>query len=108
MEDKYVEASKATRKAVFNQKIPKRVGVVPSIEEPITFYCDNSGALSKWKESTSHKKSRHIEMKYHLIREITPRGYIRVLKIESKNKLADPFTKDLLRSLFISTGRNGC
>lgn len=47
MEDKYVEASKATRKAVFNQKIPKRVGVVPSIEEPITFYCDNSGALSK-------------------------------------------------------------
>ena len=35
-----------------------------------------------------------------MIRDITQRGDVRVLKIESKNNLADPFTKGLTQKVF--------
>ena len=51
--------------------------------------------MANSKEPRSHKRGKHIERKYHLIREIVHRGDVAVLKIASKNNLADPFTKML-------------
>ena len=31
-------------------------------------YCDNSGAVANAKEPRSHKRGKHIERKYHLLR----------------------------------------
>ena len=42
-----------------------------------------------------HKKGKHIQRKYHLIREIVQRGDIIVTKIALADNLADPFTKSL-------------
>ena len=47
------------------------------------------------KEPRSHKRGKHIERKYHLIREIVHRGDVSVLKIRSEDNLADLFTKTL-------------
>ena len=41
------------------------------------------------------KKGKHIERKYHIIRDIIVRGDVVVAKIESANNLAGPFTKAL-------------
>ncbi|WMV59103.1 hypothetical protein MTR67_052488 [Solanum verrucosum] len=94
------ETSKISKDVVWLRNFLKDLGVVPSIEAPITLYCDNSGAVANSKEPQSYKKSKHIERKYHLIRDITQRGDVRVLKIESKNNLADPFTKGLPQKSF--------
>ena len=65
------------------------------MDKPIVLYCDNSGAVANSKEPRSHKKGKHIERKYHLIREIVHRGDVAVMKIASQDDLADPFTKTL-------------
>ena len=44
--------------------------MVPSMQLPITLYCDNSGVVANSKEPRAHKKGKHIEHKYHLIRDI--------------------------------------
>ena len=44
--------------------------VGPSAKHTMTLYCDNSGAIENSKEPWSHTKGKHIESKYHLIREI--------------------------------------
>ncbi|KAH9752611.1 hypothetical protein KPL71_014762 [Citrus sinensis] len=41
----------------------------------------------------NHKKQKHIERKYHLIRDIVQRGDVEVTQIASQQNLADPFTK---------------
>ena len=69
--------------------------VIPSASRPITLYCDNSGAVTQSKEPRYHKKQKHIERKYHLIRDIIERGDIVVTKIASEENLANPFTKAL-------------
>jgi hypothetical protein len=69
------------------------LGVVPSVQHPITLSCENSGAVANSKEPRSHKRGKHIERKSHLIRDIVQRGDVVVTKIASADNLADPFTK---------------
>ena len=71
------------------------LGVVPLAQPPITLYCDNSGAVAQSKEPRNHKGGKHVERKYHLIREIVQCGDVVVTKIGTANNLADPFTKAL-------------
>ena len=65
-------------------------------------FCDNSGAIAQSKDPKNHKKGKHIERKYHIIRYIVARGDVVVAKIESANNLADPFTKVLPQRTFES------
>ena len=51
--------------------------------------------MANSKEPRSHKRGKHIERKYHLIREIMHRDDVAVLKIASENNLVDLFTKML-------------
>ena len=69
---------------------------------PITLFCDNSGAVAQTKDPRNHKKGKHIERKYHIIRDIVARGDVVVAKIDSANNLADPFTKALSQRTFES------
>ena len=100
MEAEYVAASEAAKEAVWLRNFLNDLGIVPSIRAPIILYCDNSGAVANSKEPRAHKKGKHIERKYHLIREIVQRGDVVVTKIASENNLADPFTKSLAAKLF--------
>ena len=72
------------------------------MDKPLTLYCDNSGAVVNSKERRSHKKRKHIERKYHLIREIVHRGDVAVMKIASESNITDPFTKTLPAKIFES------
>ena len=100
MEAEYVAACEAAKEAVWLRKFLGDLEVVPDMENPLTLYCDNSGAVANSKKPRSHKKGKHIERKYHLIREIVQRGDVTVTKIASAENLADPFTKTLTAKVF--------
>ena len=74
IEVEYIAASKAAKEAVWLKNFLMDLGVVPSVQSAITFYYDNSGAVANSKKPRSHKRGKHIERKYHLIREIVSRG----------------------------------
>ena len=78
MEGDYVAACEASKEAVWLRKFLKYLEIVPNVDEPMTLYCDNSGAVAYSKEPRSHKRSKYIERKYHLIREIAQRGDVEV------------------------------
>ena len=100
MEAEYVAACEAAKEAVWLRKFLRDLEVVPDTDRPLTLYCDNSGAVANSKEPRSHKRSKHIERKYHLIREIVHRGDVEVTKISTHDNLADPFTKALRIKVF--------
>ena len=85
--------------------------MVSSAQSAITLYCDNSGAVATAKEPRSHKRGKHIERKYQLIREIVSRGDTVVRHIASEDNLADPFRKGLAQKIFdqhVACRGNGC
>ena len=74
--------------------------VIPKAQEPMTLYCDNNGAVANSKEPRSHKRGKHIERMYHLLREIVHKGDIIVSKINTVDNLVDPFTRVLVTKVF--------
>ena len=63
--------------------------------DAIPLYYDNNGAIALVKESKSHQKSKHIEWRYHLIRDYLEKGYVEVKRVDSTNNVANPLTKPL-------------
>ena len=100
MEAEYIAASKAAKEAIWLKNFSSDLEVVPNMDKPITLYCDNSGAVANSREPRSHKRGKHIERKYHLIREIVNRGDVIVIKIPTLDNLADLFTKTFSEKLF--------
>ncbi|KAG7572396.1 Integrase catalytic core [Arabidopsis suecica] len=94
-EAEYIAASEAAKEAVWIRKFITELGVVPSISGPIDLYCDNNGAIAQAKEPRSHQKSKHIQRRYHLIREIIDRGDVKISRVPTDANVADPFTKPL-------------
>ncbi|KAL0352194.1 UNVERIFIED_CONTAM: Retrovirus-related Pol polyprotein from transposon TNT 1-94 [Sesamum calycinum] len=89
----YIEASEATKEAVWMKNYIQDLGIVPSIVEPVVIFCDNNGATAQAKESRSYDKSKHILRHNHLLREMVGRGDVRVDRVTSTENTANPLTK---------------
>jgi hypothetical protein len=59
----------------------------------ITLFCDSQSAICLTKDQMFHERTKHIDIKYHFIREIVAEGKLRVCKISTHFKPADMMTK---------------
>nr|GFA70906.1 putative Gag-Pol polyprotein [Tanacetum cinerariifolium] len=94
-EAEYIAAFDASKEAVWVRKFISGLSVVPTIEEPISMYCDNTGAIAIANESGITKGARHFHAKVHYLREVIEFGDIKLEKVHTYDNLADPFTKAL-------------
>ena len=74
------------------------LGVVPSALDPMTIYCDNMGAIANAQEPMSHKKLKHIKLRFHSIRAYIEDGEVKICKVHTDLNVADPLTKALPRA----------
>ena len=94
-EAEYIAASEAAKEAVWIRSFTAGLGVMPNPSNPVSLFCDNTGAIAQAKEPRSHNKSKHILRKYHLIREIIDRGDVKINYVATDENTADPLTKAL-------------
>ncbi|GJW17628.1 retrotransposon protein, putative, ty1-copia subclass [Tanacetum coccineum] len=73
----------------------QRLGIIPTINEPLNMYYDNLATIHYANEPGVQKDARHYHRRYHYVRECVERGEIRILKVHTDNNLDDPFTKAL-------------
>nr|GEZ27074.1 hypothetical protein [Tanacetum cinerariifolium] len=92
-EAEYIVAFDASKEAVWVRKFIFGLGVVPTIEEPITMYCDNTRAIVIGNESGITKGARHFRAKVYYLREVIEFGDIKLEKVHTDDNLTDPFTK---------------
>ena len=107
MEANYVATCKAAKETIWLKKFLYDLGVMRIEQVPVTLFYDNSRAIAQSKDPRNHKKGKHIERKYHIIRDIMAQGDVVVAKIDSANNLANPFIKALPHKTFESHLRNG-
>nr|GEW54667.1 retrovirus-related Pol polyprotein from transposon TNT 1-94 [Tanacetum cinerariifolium] len=63
----------------------------------IPMYCDNKSAIALCCNNVQHSRSKHIDIRYHFIKEQFENGVIELYFINTKYQLADLFTKALGR-----------
>jgi hypothetical protein len=69
-------------------------------DHPITINCDNTSAINISKNHVMHSKTKHIPIKYHFLRDQVSQKVVKVEYIDTKEKIADIFTKPLPRGTF--------
>jgi hypothetical protein len=68
--------------------------------EHIPLMCDNTSAISIVANPVNHSTTKHIEIRYHFIREHAANGTIEVSYVPTEKQLADIFTKPLNEAVF--------
>nr|GEZ90488.1 retrovirus-related Pol polyprotein from transposon TNT 1-94 [Tanacetum cinerariifolium] len=63
----------------------------------IPMYCDNKSAIALCCNNVQHSRSKHIDIRYHFIKEQVENGVIKLYFINTEYQLADLFTKALGR-----------
>ena len=65
-----------------------------------TILVDNESAIKLGQNPEFHKKSKHIDIQYHYIREAIQDNKVKLIYINTKRQLADLLTKNVNRTLF--------
>nr|GEW64297.1 copia protein [Tanacetum cinerariifolium] len=63
----------------------------------IPMYCDNKSAIALCCNNVQHSRSKHIDIKYHFIKEQVENGMIELYFVNMEYQLVDLFTKALGR-----------
>ena len=68
--------------------------------EPVTIYEDNQSAICIAWNPRSHNKTKHVDIKYHYIRDKVQDAAIEVRYCPTNNMIADVLTKGLTHETF--------
>jgi hypothetical protein len=71
------------------------------IERATIVYCDNISAVYMASNLVQHRRTKHIEIDIHFVREKVALGEVRVLHVPTSAQFADIFTKGLPPASFI-------
>ena len=64
---------------------------------PTIIHCDNQSCIRLSQNLVFHSRSKHIEFRYHFIRDYVQRGAIELQYISTDEQVADILTKSLGR-----------
>jgi hypothetical protein len=62
--------------------------------------CDNESAIRMADNPVEHNRTKHIDIRYHFLRDHQPKGDIKIAYVSTHNQLADIFTKPLDENTF--------
>jgi hypothetical protein len=65
--------------------------------DAVLLYIDSNSALKLTRNPEFHSKSKYIDVKHHFIREKVEEDVINTQRVDTKDNLADVFTKALPR-----------
>jgi hypothetical protein len=66
----------------------------------VSLICDNESAICMADNYVEHSHTKHIEIRYHFLRDLQQKGDITVEYVGTHNQLVDIFTKTLDEKTF--------
>nr|GEY94740.1 retrovirus-related Pol polyprotein from transposon TNT 1-94 [Tanacetum cinerariifolium] len=61
----------------------------------VPLYCDNKSAIALCCNNVQHSRAKHIDVRYHFIKEQVENGIVELYFVQTEYQLADIFTKPL-------------
>ena len=94
-EAEYVALATATQEAKFLRQVLADLMDRPC--ESVCMYVDNQGAIALANNPVHHKRSKHIDVKYHYVRLEVQNEVVKLVYVPTENNVADVFTKPVTR-----------
>ncbi|KAM0961159.1 hypothetical protein ACFX13_020902 [Malus domestica] len=97
-EAEYISASEATTQAIWLRFVLEDFGELQT--EATSLHCDNTSAIAITRNSVFHQKTKHIDRRYHFIKDALQEGIIDLIYCPTEEQIADIFTKPLANDRF--------
>ena len=97
-EAKFMAATKAAMQVLWLRSLLAEI--TTTAPRVVTLFVDNNSAIALMKNLVFHGRSKHIDIRYHFIRECVERGQIEVKRVCTDEQKADLLTKPLAAGKF--------
>jgi hypothetical protein len=97
-EAEYVALSQAAQELVFLRGLLSDLGVVS--EQPPVLFGDNQGAVALASNPIAHKRTKHIDVRHHFIRQLVEGKALSIQYVPTADNRSDVFTKNLPRPAY--------
>ncbi|SOV05190.1 uncharacterized protein UDID_17865 [Ustilago sp. UG-2017a] len=94
VEAEFIAATEATREVLFLKQLLRSIGIATGTP---TVYSDNTGCIQVSKDPAQHWKLKHIDTKYHFVRNNVQEGRVQIKYVDTTRNLADVLTKPIGR-----------
>ncbi|KAL3514409.1 hypothetical protein ACH5RR_027126 [Cinchona calisaya] len=91
-EAEYMAITEAIKEALWLKGL---FGELNLLQDVITIHCDSQSAIHLTKDQMYHERTKHIDVKYHFIRDTIAEKKVSVQKINTRDNPVDMFTKSL-------------
>ena len=98
-EAEYVAECECVKEVVWLRNVLSHLGEEQT--GPTTLYCDNQSAIRLVKNPEFHHRTKHIDVKFHFVREKQEEKVIDAVYVHTDSQLADIFTKPMEKSRFV-------
>ncbi|GJR28418.1 hypothetical protein Tco_1104650 [Tanacetum coccineum] len=89
-EAEYMALTEAVKEAIWLRGLLEELGVELNT---VAVNCDNQGAIHLSRNHVFHERTKHINVRYHFIREVLEAKTVEVLKVGTEHNAADALTK---------------
>ena len=96
-EAEYIALTHGTKEAIWLRQMLKELDISCN---SIPISVDNQSAIKLANNSEFHKRSKHIDVRFHFVRDVISRKEIEISYVQSKHQLAEIFTKPLAKHQF--------
>ncbi|UYV64215.1 ATP13A3 [Cordylochernes scorpioides] len=97
-ESEYIAACSAAKELIWIRRLLQGIGC--DITKETELFIDNQAAIKLVENPVFHKRTKHIDVRYHFIRSKHEEGELKVHHVCSSEQLADIMTKPLPRNKF--------
>ncbi|KAL7083944.1 hypothetical protein ACP275_14G193700 [Erythranthe tilingii] len=91
-ESEYIAAGSCCAQLLWMKQMVCDYGISQDL---LHIYCDNMSAINISKNPVQHSRTKHIEIRYHFIRNLVEEGSVSLEYVTTEKQLADIFTKPL-------------
>ena len=96
-EAEYIRITEAAKEALWLRRLIDELGVEQS---KVKLFSDSQSALLLAQNPVYHARTKHIDVRYHKIRELMEEGEVELMKVHTKENQSDTLMKVLPRDSF--------
>ena len=98
-EAKFVAAAFCACQCIWMRRVLEKIG--HSQSKCTTIMCDNSSTTKLSKYPVMHGRSKHIDVRFHFLRDLTKEEVVKLVHCGTNDQVADILTKPLKLEVFL-------
>jgi hypothetical protein len=97
-EAEFISLSEGAKEIKFIVQVLMTMGI--EVELPVIVRVDNVGAIFMAENVTTTGRTKHVDIRYHYVREFVEDGFVKIIFVRTAENYADQFTKNVTGDIY--------